>query len=152
VIARRLAEHADDGVSLAVDPDRLAEQLGIAVEALLPEVIAQDGHLIPAWRAFRFEKQASHRERVAEAHHPRKRGRRGQRQHLFRPLAGRQIDHPEGTPEGWIPRLPYLNSSIPTTPQYLAEHRILHEESRKKSRASRVDAGLRSAVLRAEEA
>jgi hypothetical protein len=83
-IAGRLAEHADDGECLAVDPDRLAEHVRIAAEALLPEVVAHDDHLVLARRAFLFEKQPPHRERVAAAHHPRQVGRRDLRAHLFR--------------------------------------------------------------------
>jgi hypothetical protein len=37
---------ADDGGGFAVDPDRLAHDVGVAVEIALPDFVAEDRHLL----------------------------------------------------------------------------------------------------------
>ncbi len=70
MIGRPFAEHADHRVRLVVDADRLADDGGIAGEAVLPQAVGEDHDLVAAEGAFLLGEGAAERQRMAVAEHP----------------------------------------------------------------------------------
>ena len=83
-VARPRPQHADHGVRLAVEPDRLAHDRGIGAPALLPEAVRQDDALVVADDAFLRDEIAPELELVAEVGDPTRSG--GRREDLLGPL------------------------------------------------------------------
>ena len=91
VVGGTFAQHANDGVRLAVEPHRAPKDAAVAGKAVLPDPVREDDDFVATDDAFLLGERPAQRQRVPVAHHREKSGRGRARQQVLGPILGGHV-------------------------------------------------------------